>query len=139
MIIDHICFAVKDIDKGIDDWSTTFGYHQITEKVTNSRQLVKVVFMAKSGSIDVKLIEPLEENQNIINFLKRGGGFHHLCFKCDEIESGLKELNSKGVMTLVSPQPGEAFENEKIAFLLTKFGVNVELIDTDKRAKRLRR
>ena len=137
MIIDHICFAVKDIRKGIEEWRSTFGYHQFTEQVTNSRQQVKVVFLAKPGSIDVKLIEPMKENKNIMNFVDRGGGFHHLCFKCNDIESSIEELSSKGVMTMVPPQPGEAFENEKIAFLLTKFGVNVELIDTDKRAGKL--
>ncbi len=44
------------------------------------------------------------------------------------------ELKEKGLITLVPPQPGEAFENENIAFMLTRFGINLELIDTDKKA-----
>ncbi len=47
-------------------------------------------------------------------------------------------LENKGVVTLVKPQPGEAFENEHIAFMLTRFGINLELIDTDKKAKLIR-
>ena len=50
----------------------------------------------------------------------------------------MKDLNNRGLITLVLPQPGEAFENENIAFMLTRFGVNVELIDTDKKAKVIR-
>ena len=35
---------------------------------------------------------------------------------------------------LVPPQPGEAFNNNKIAFLLAKYGLNIEIIDTDEKA-----
>lgn len=134
MTIDHICFAVQEIEKGIENWTNTFGYRQMTKVIVNTRQKVKVVFLEKKDSILVKLIEPLESNQNVLNFVKKGGGFHHLCFKCTDLEQQIVELNAKGVMTLVAPQPGEAFENEDIAFLLTRFGVNLELIDTDKKA-----
>ena len=48
----------------------------------------------------------------------------------------LKDLNAKGLLTLVPPQPGEAFNNNDIAFLLAKYGINVEIIDTDEKAGR---
>lgn len=137
MIIDHICFAVKDIQEGIKNWVDTFGYHQMTRVVINSRQKVKVAFLEKENSVLVKLIEPLESNENVLNFIKKGGGFHHICFKCNDLTEQIANLNSKGVVTLVAPQPGEAFENENIAFLLTRFGVNIELIDTEKKANLL--
>ncbi len=41
MIIDHICFAVKDLDAAIVQWTGTFEYEQLTEIVTNTHQLVK--------------------------------------------------------------------------------------------------
>jgi len=138
MIIDHICFAVKDIETAITQWTGAFEYEQMTEIVTNTRQQVKVVFLNKEQSITIKLIEPLPENESVVNFVKRGGGFHHLCFKCEEMDQQIKELNNRGLITLVAPQPGEAFENEEIAFLLTRFGVNIELIETDKKARRLK-
>jgi methylmalonyl-CoA/ethylmalonyl-CoA epimerase len=137
MTIDHICFAVQEIEKGIENWTITFGYRQMTEVVVNTRQQVKVVFLEKKDSLIIKLIEPLETNTSVLNFVKHGGGFHHLCFKCENMEKEIQDLNSKGVMTLVPPQPGEAFENEEIAFLLTRFGINVELIETEKKAARI--
>jgi len=138
MIIDHICFAVKDIETAITQWTGAFEYEQMTEVVTNTRQQVKVVFLSREQSVTIKLIEPLPENESVMNFVKRGGGFHHLCFKCEDMEQQIKELNNRGLITLVAPQPGEAFENEDIAFLLTRFGVNIELIETDKKARRLK-
>jgi len=138
MIIDHICFAVKNIETAIAQWTGAFDYEQLTEIVTNTRQQVKVVFLSKEESVTIKLIEPLQENESVMNFIKKGGGFHHLCFRSDNMEKDMGDLNKKGLITLVAPQPGEAFENENIAFMLTRFGVNVELIDTDKKAKRIR-
>ena len=87
----------------------------------------------------VKLIEPLEGNNNVNGFIKRtgGGGFHHICFKCRNINKELTSLKEKGLITLVQPQPGEAFNNHDIAFMLAKYGLNFELIDTDEKAELL--
>jgi len=134
MTIDHICFAVKNLQEGIDYWNNVFGYSQMTEIITNSRQKVKVTFLQKEGSILIKLIEPIESNQSLVNFVNRGGGFHHICFRCSDMNGKLDELTSKGLLKLVPPQPGEAFNNHNIAFLLGKYGMNIELIDTDVKA-----
>ena len=137
MIIDHIGIAVKSIDEGIERWKEVFGYEQITEVVVNSRQKVKVVFLAKKDSLTVKLIEPVDETSPIFEFAKKGGGLHHLCFKCGDMEHELEQLKKKGLRVLAAPQPGEAYENENIAFVYAKQGLNIELIDTDKKDKRL--
>jgi methylmalonyl-CoA/ethylmalonyl-CoA epimerase len=135
MKIDHICFAVKNLREGILYWNNVFGYKQMTGIVTNTRQKVKVTFLCKEDSITIKLIEPLESNISLVNFVNRGGGFHHLCFKCDDLDDQLADLNKKGLLTLVPPQEGEAFNNNKIAFLLAKYALNIELIDTDEKAE----
>jgi methylmalonyl-CoA/ethylmalonyl-CoA epimerase len=134
MTIDHICFAVKNLHDGIAYWADVFGYKQMTEIVSNSLQKVKVAFLCKDNSITIKLIEPLEGNQSVLNFVNRGGGFHHVCFRCTDINQKINELNKKGLLTLVTPQPGEAFNNNNIAFMLGKYGMNIELIDTDEKA-----
>jgi methylmalonyl-CoA/ethylmalonyl-CoA epimerase len=134
MRLDHICFAVKDLKEGIDYWEKVFGYKQLTQIVENTRQKVKVTFLSKEDSINIKLIEPVYDNQSLINFVNKGGGFHHICFRCDDIDETMVDLTEKGLLTLVPPQPGEAFNNHRIAFLLARNGVNIELIDTDERA-----
>jgi methylmalonyl-CoA/ethylmalonyl-CoA epimerase len=67
----------------------------------------------------------------------KGGGLHHICFRCKDIKKEIKRLNKHGLRTLTSPQPGEAFCDENIAFIYAKHGLNIELIDTDKKAKLL--
>lgn len=109
----------------------------MTKIVTNTRQKVKVVFLKKENSLVVKLIEPTAEDSPIFLFAKKGGGLHHLCFKCDNMDKQLELFTEQKIRILAEPQPGEAFENEKIAFLYAKHGMNIELIDTDKKADML--
>ena len=134
MVLDHICFAVKDINEGISYWERVFGYRQMTQPVDNTRQQVRVVFLIKENSLPVKLIEPIAGNESLQKFTEQGGGFHHLCFKCDDLKTSITELKSKDVRMLVPPQPGEAFGNHDIAFFWARNRINFELIDTDERA-----
>jgi len=134
MKIDHICFAVKNISEGISYWEDLFGYRQMTEVIVNSLQKVKVSFLCKEDSMLVKLIEPLAGNQSLVNFVNRGGGFHHLCFRVEDMDKQISELKEKGLLMLVPPQPGEAFNKHDIAFMLARNGLNVELIDTNEKA-----
>ena len=87
--------------------------------------------------MQIKLIEPTDASSPIYRFAMKGGGLHHLCFKCDKLNDQLKILDDQGLKTLVPPQPGEAFENEDIAFVFAGQGLNIELIDTGKRAKKI--
>ena len=136
MVIDHLGVVVKSIEEGINHWENVFGYRQMTEVVTNSRQKVKVVFLSKEQSLTVKLIEPVDETSPAYRMAQRGGGLHHLCFKCENMDRELNRLTQMGLRILSQPEPGEAFENEKIAFIFGKQGLNIELVDTDKKAKR---
>jgi len=134
MVIDHVAIAVNSLEAGIELWKSTFGYEQLTSVVVNTRQKVRVVFLWKRDSLQVKLIEPTDETSPIYAFTRRGGGLHHLCFRCAKLDKELSRLSGAGLRVLVEPQPGEAFENEEIAFLFAGQGLNIELIETDKRA-----
>jgi methylmalonyl-CoA/ethylmalonyl-CoA epimerase len=134
MVIDHIGIAVKSLEEGIAHWKTVFGYEQLTKIIVNTRQKVRVVFLSKKDSLQVKLIEPIDTTSPVYAFAQRGGGLHHLCFRCAKLGEEISRLSALGLRVLVEPQPGEAFENEDIAFLFAKQGLNIELVDTDKRA-----
>jgi methylmalonyl-CoA/ethylmalonyl-CoA epimerase len=131
MVIDHIGIVVKSIDEGIKRWETFFDYKQMTEIVINSIQNVKVVFLHKSGSLVIKLIQPIDDSSPVFMFAKKGGGIHHLCFRCDNLNNEIERMKGLGLRILTEPQSGEAFCNEKIAFIYAKEGLNIELIETD--------
>jgi methylmalonyl-CoA/ethylmalonyl-CoA epimerase len=101
--------------------------------VLNTRQKVKVVFLSKAGSLPVKLLEPSEPSSPIFAFARRGGGLHHVCFRCKDLTETVADLTAKGANFIVPPEPGEAFNNREIAFFLAGH-LQVELIDTEEKA-----
>jgi methylmalonyl-CoA/ethylmalonyl-CoA epimerase len=139
MVIDHIGIVVKSIELGAETWVQLFGYEQATQVVTNTRQKVNVVFMEKPGSLTVKLLEPTDPSSPVYSFSRKGGGIHHICFRGESLTEDLKSLVEKGARVLVQPEAGEAFENESIAFVYANHGLNIEVIDTKKRAGRIRK
>ena len=133
MVLDHIGVVVRSLEEGIQTWTNLFGYHQSSDVVLNTRQKVKVVFLSKADSLPVKLLEPSEASSPIFAFARRGGGLHHVCFRCKDLSETVADLAAKGANFIVPPEPGEAFNNHKIAFFLAGH-LNVELIDTEEKA-----
>lgn len=131
MNIDHIGIVVRSIEDGIKQWEKLFSYEKATDIVLNTRQKVRVVFLKKDGSTTIKLIEPSGEDSPIYTFARKGGGLHHLCFRCGNLEKQIPYLKKRGARCIVKPEPGEAFENNDIAFLLAGNNLNIELIDTN--------
>jgi methylmalonyl-CoA/ethylmalonyl-CoA epimerase len=137
--LDHVCLAVRRIAPARAMLERTLGYQPRTEPVENTRQQVIVQFMSKPGSIDIKLIEPSSLESPLVEFIKRsGGGLHHLAFRTASVEAGVEDLEGKGVRIVTAPQPGEAFDEALIAFAFLGQGLNVELIDTDRRRNEVR-
>lgn len=133
MIIDHIGIVVPKLEEGILQWTNLFGYTQTSEPILNSVQKLYVVFLEKTDSLTIKLISPASDDSPISVFALKGGGLHHLCFKCDNLEVQIPLLQKKGARLIVPPQPGEAFKLHNVAFLLATNNLNVELIDTNEK------
>jgi len=133
MVIDHIGIVVRSLEDGLQQWESLFGYQRNSDIVVNTRQKVRVVFLAKRDSLPVKLVEPVDESSPIFAFSRRGGGLHHLCFRCQDLQVQIPILEAQDAKFLVPPQPGEAFKNNDIAFFLTRNNLNVELIDTEEK------
>jgi methylmalonyl-CoA/ethylmalonyl-CoA epimerase len=130
VVIDHIGVVVSSMSDGIQQWQDLFGYRRASEVIENTRQKVKVVFLTKAGSTLIKLVEPSAADSPVSAFARRGGGLHHLCFRCNDIKVEIPLLQANGARFIVPPQPGEAFNGEDIAFFLTRNNLSVELIDT---------
>jgi len=135
--LDHIAIAVRSVEAAADRLSGLLGYTRTTEKVTNTRQRVNVLFLGKEGSLPLKLIEPSDAESPLWDFVKKGGGLHHLCFKAPDVQAACDDLAARGARVIAAPQPGEAFDDHLIAFLYVGLGLNVEVIDTEQRRSRL--
>lgn len=137
MIFDHIAIAVRDVNAAADRLRHLLGYERETACVTNTRQKVRVLFLRKAGAPSLKLIEPSGDDSPLWDFVRRGGGLHHVCFKVPNVPQACEALQERGARVLSAPAPGEAFDDHLIAFLYMGLGLNLEVIDTDARRARL--
>lgn len=133
MVVDHVAVAVRSIEAAADRFCAMLGYVRKTVAVTNTRQKVNVLFLTKPGSLDIKLIEPSAPDSPLWDFVRKGGGLHHLCFKDADVQASCEDMVTRGARVTAHPEPGEAFDDHLIAFLYMGMGLSVELIDTDSR------
>ena len=65
------------------------------DRIVNTK--IKTAF-AKSGEVQIELIQPLDGDNPYTEFLaRRGEGIHHLGFKVDDIEQAKAEFAKKGM------------------------------------------
>jgi methylmalonyl-CoA/ethylmalonyl-CoA epimerase len=130
MIIDHIGIVVPSLTEAMERWESFFEYKRNSDVILNTRQKVRVAFLSKQDSLTIKLVEPVSPESPVFQAAQKGGGLHHLCFRCSALQTEIPVLQKKGANLIVAPQPGEAFNNHSIAFLLVGRNLNIELIDT---------
>jgi methylmalonyl-CoA/ethylmalonyl-CoA epimerase len=129
--IDHVGFAVHDLDAAIAFYERTFGMHLVHEEV-NEEQGVREAMLAvgDSGSC-IQLLAPLREDSPIGKFLARNGeGIQQVAYGVDDIDAISTHLRDAGVRLLYdAPKRGTA--NSRINFVHPKDagGVLIELVE----------
>jgi methylmalonyl-CoA/ethylmalonyl-CoA epimerase len=129
--IDHVGFAVHDLDAAIAFYERTFGMHLVHEEV-NEEQGVREAMLAvgDSGSC-IQLLAPLREDSPIGKFLARNGeGIQQVAYGVDDIDAISTHLRDAGVRLLYdTPKRGTA--NSRINFVHPKDagGVLIELVE----------
>tara|TARA_Y100001949_G_C15815820_1_gene255529 strand:- start:140 stop:541 length:402 start_codon:yes stop_codon:yes gene_type:complete len=123
----HIGIAVKNIQESLGDLTQFLSFDSINVPSLIGSQKVNVCFL-KTNSVYIELIEPAEENSPVSDFVKDGGGFHHLCFEVDDIHTEVEKMVKKGARLVV--EPIEGFDNRLIAFLVLNMkNTNSNLIE----------
>jgi methylmalonyl-CoA/ethylmalonyl-CoA epimerase len=131
--IDHVGIAVRDLDAGIDLYTSLFGL-TVAGRETNEAQGVREAMLyvagAPGGASYVQLLEPLGPDTPVGRFLEaRGEGVHHIGYGVDDVAAALASLADQGVR-LVDERPRHGSLGASIAFLHPKSvgGVLTELV-----------
>jgi len=129
--IDHICFAVKDLEETKKIYKEDFGltpsceYIAETEKIKVARYYI--------GEVAVEFMESTSPDGEVAKFIKsRGEGAYLISYKVDNLEKALKELKEKNIK-LIDDKPRELF-GTRYAFVHHPnrlHGVLTELIEGD--------
>ena len=91
MKLHHIGIVVENIQKSLGELTKYLDFESTTMPSLVGSQKVNICFL-KTNNVFLELIEPAEENSPISNFIKKGGGFHHLCFEVDDIHLELEKM-----------------------------------------------
>jgi methylmalonyl-CoA/ethylmalonyl-CoA epimerase len=119
--LDHIGIAVRSIEaaKIYEALGLSIDHVEVVET-----QKVKTAFISV-GDSNVELLEPTSPDSTVAKFIeKRGEGIHHLCFRVDDIEKELANLQAKG-FRLINEAPVPGAHGCRVAFLHPSAGSGV--------------
>ncbi|MBK9713809.1 MAG: methylmalonyl-CoA epimerase [Kouleothrix sp.] len=126
--VDHIAFAVRDIDEAIAFYSKMFDITE-WERIPMPERF-QVVAAARVGGFMLELIAPTSDEAAFAKYLReRGPGMHHVAYRVEDIEATLAEVKARGVQ-LIDEAPRLGLYNHLVAFLHPKstLGVLIELV-----------
>jgi len=123
----HIGIVVKNIQKSLGELNQYLNFESTTVPSLVGSQKVNICFL-KTNNVFLELIEPAQENSPISDFVKKKGGFHHLCFEVDDIHTELEKMKKNGARVIVDVVKG--FEDRLTAFVMLDMkNTNCNLIE----------
>ena len=127
--IDHVGFAVRDLDAAIAFYGRAFGLPLLHEEV-NEEQGVREA-MVGIGDSAIQLLAPLTPESTIGKFLDRNGeGIQQVAFRVTDVDVAAQRLRDAGLRLLYdAPRRGTA--GSRVNFVHPKDcgGVLVELVE----------
>lgn len=127
--IDHICIAVKELDKAKKIYEKTLGLELATDYRAESEKIRVARYYI--GDVALELMESTSPDGDVARFIeKRGEGVFLISYRVDDVEEGLKELKARGEK-LIDKRPRKLMGN-RYAFIKPPkemCGVLTEILD----------
>jgi methylmalonyl-CoA/ethylmalonyl-CoA epimerase len=127
----HIGFVVDSIQENAESFALSVGATWDGNIVFDPVQKVHVTFFRGHNPTDplIELVEPGGPESPVSQFLKRGGGLHHLCYEVKDLDSHLRFCQSVGTIIIRPPVPAVAFGGRRIAWVVTKKRLLMEFLE----------
>jgi methylmalonyl-CoA/ethylmalonyl-CoA epimerase len=129
--IDHICFAVEDLEQTKKIYQENMGLVPVIEYVAESESIKVARYYI--GEVAVEFMESTSPEGEVAKFIKkRGEGVFLIAYKVEDLDEALTELKTKGA-ELIDKEPRALFGN-RYAFIQKPdklCGILTELVDGD--------
>ena len=125
--IEHLGIAVDNLESALPIFEALLGSKVYKEEIVESEG-VRTAFL-KVGESKIELLEATNEDSSIAKFLaKNKGGFHHIAFEVDDIQSEIIRLEAEGFDMIYNPARSGA-DNKLVTFIHPKGtdGILIEL------------
>jgi methylmalonyl-CoA/ethylmalonyl-CoA epimerase len=118
----HFGFVVQSISSVGEQFARCMSARWNGQVIHDPLQRVRVAFLTPvlPANPVFELVEPADPDSPVSNFLKRGGGLHHVCYEVDDIESVLRKAQEFGFIVTSPPTPAVAFGGRRIAWVWSK-------------------
>jgi methylmalonyl-CoA/ethylmalonyl-CoA epimerase len=112
--IDHICIAVRDLEKARKIYEEDLGLELACEYVAESEKIRVARYYV--GDVALELMESTTPDGEVAKFIeRRGEGFFLISYRVDDVDEALAELKAKGRKT-IDQKPRELLGN-RYAFI----------------------
>jgi len=126
----HVGVLVQDIAQATGHYVSRLGFEVSGPIIHDPAQTAFVRFLCQPGdSVFLELVSPDGPESKLANALRRGEGLNHLCYAVEDIESACRELRSRGMYLLQAPVFAAAFPGRKLAWLIGRDRVPIELVE----------
>lgn len=133
LTLHHVGYAVPEIAPVAADYAERYGYEIVTPIIHDPTQTAFVQFVRLGGdSMFLEFVAPDSPNSKLANAVRKGGSLNHLCYAVDNIELTTNRLFESGMMILTAPVSAVAFGGRRIAWLMGRDRIPIELVERGK-------
>lgn len=127
--IDHICIAVRDLEKARQAYEERLGLELAAEYVAESEKIRVARYYL--GQVALELMEPTGPESEVAKFLqRRGEGVFLISYRVPDVEAALAEYHARGEKTI--DQKPRRLKGNRYAFIHPPrefCGVLTEILD----------
>jgi methylmalonyl-CoA/ethylmalonyl-CoA epimerase len=125
----HVGIVTPDIAVSAPVHVKRFGWEEMSPVVHDPVQTAFVQFFRVPGDTTfLELVAPDGEKSKLARSAARGG-LNHVCYGTDNIEDACTALRGDGMILLQAPVDAHAFPGRRIAWLMGRDGIPVELVE----------
>ena len=123
----HLGFACNSIDRELEIFEK-LGYERECDFFEDPQQGVRGIFLVGTGP-RVELLENLPGKSTLTPWIEKNIQIYHQAFLVNDISNCLNVLRTQGNIIVVRPVVSVAFGGKKIAFVMMKNRMLIELIE----------
>ena len=131
MVVDHIGYAVKNIDSARETF-VSLGF--VFESIIEDKKRNLYIQFGKNGDYCVELLSKLDPNKEspIDSFIgKIGPTPYHLCYKSGNLDFDIDKLKKIGFRQITIADSAIAFEGRRVVFLYNSSLGIIELVEEE--------
>jgi len=127
----HLGFVVGSIARAANGFAAALSARWDNQIIHDPLQKVRVAFFYPLDARNpvFELVEPAGDDAPVRDFLKEGGGLHHMCYEVDDLELCLRDARCGRLAVISTPTPAVAFGGRRIAWLGSRNRLLMELLE----------